>query len=190
MARVRLRGTKGSMAEGVKVFFRLWATQTTDTGWNPSDTYLSHTDASGNPLWPLAPAGNHTIPFFATGNTPDFTDPNNPEYGASGVNNQTITIAGDDPQWAYFGCFLNVYDQSMVVNGVPVTQSLPGTHHCLVAQIAYADAPIENAGGVTISPENSDQLAQRNLQITASDNPGGAAAHRDPADLRGAADRC
>ena len=49
----------------------------------------------------------------------------------------------------------------------------PGTHHCLVAQIAYADAPIENAGGVTISPENSDQLAQRNLQVTASDNPGG-----------------
>ena len=180
VARVRLRGTKGSMAEGVKVFFRLWATQTTDTSWNPSDTYLSQTDASGNPLWPLAPAGNHTIPFFATGNTPDFTDPNNPEYGASGVNNQTITIAGDDPQWAYFGCFLNVYDQSLVVNGVPVTQSLPGTHHCLVAQIAYADAPIENAGGVTISPENSDQLAQRNLEITASDNPGGAAAHLIP----------
>jgi hypothetical protein len=180
VARVRLRGTKGSMAEGVKVFFRLWATQTTDTSWNPSDTYLSQTDASGNPLWPLAPAGNHTIPFFATGNTPDFTDPNNPEYGASGVNNQTITIAGDDPQWAYFGCFLNVYDQSLVVNGVPVIQSLPGTHHCLVAQIAYADAPIENAGGVTISPENSDQLAQRNLQITASDNPGGAAAHLIP----------
>jgi Listeria-Bacteroides repeat domain (List_Bact_rpt) len=180
VARVRLRGTKGSMAEGVKVFFRLWATQTTDTLWNPSDTYLSQTDASGNPLWPLAPAGNHTIPFFATGNAPDFTDPDNPEYGASGVNNQTITIAGDDPQWAYFGCFLNVYDQSLLVNGVPVTQSLPGTHHCLVAQIAYADAPIENAGGVTISPENSDQLAQRNLQITASDNPGGPAAHRIP----------
>jgi len=63
---------------------------------------------------------------------------------------------------------------------VPVTQALPGTHHCLVAQIAYADAPIQNAGGVTISPENSDQLAQRNLQVTASDNPGGPAAHRVP----------
>jgi hypothetical protein len=180
VARVRLRGTKGSMAEGVKAFFRLWGTQTADTGWDPSYTYLSHTDASGNPLWPLAPADNHTIPFFASGNTPDFADPNNPEYGANGVNNLTITIAGDDPQWAYFGCFLNVYDQSLVVNGVPVTQAFPGTHHCLVAQIAYADAPIENAGGVTISPENSDQLAQRNLQVTASDNPGGPAAHRIP----------
>lgn len=180
VARVRLRGTEGSAAEGVKVFFRLWGTQTADTGWDPSYTYLSHADASGNPLWPLAPADNHTIPFFATSNTPDFTDPNNPEYGAGGVNNQAITIAGDDPQWAYFGCFLNVYDQSLVVNGVQVTQVFPGTHHCLVAQIAYADAPIENAGGVTISPENSDQLAQRNLQVTASDNPGAPAAHRIP----------
>ena len=49
---------------------------------------------------------------------------------------------------------------------------LAGTHHCLVAEIAYDDAPIVNANGVTMSPENSDKLAQRNLQVTHSDNPG------------------
>ena len=40
-----------------------------------------------------------------------------------------------------------------------------------MAEIAYDDAPIINSGGVTLSPENSDKLAQRNLQITSSGNP-------------------
>ncbi len=51
-----------------------------------------------------------------------------------------------------------------------------------MAQIAYNQAPIPTnlAGGVEMSPENCDKLAQRNLQITYSDNPGPAAAHRIP----------
>jgi hypothetical protein len=182
VARVRMRGTAGSAgaAADVKVFFRLWGTQTADTDWNPGYTYLSDTDASGNPLWPEAPSDNHTIPFFATGNTPDFTDPNNPEYGTNGINNQTITIEQGDSQWVYFGCFLNLYDESFTVNGAQIVHEFPGSHHCLVAQIAYAEAPIKNIGSVVMSPETSDQLAQRNLQVTPSDNPGGPPAHRVP----------
>jgi hypothetical protein len=61
-----------------------------------------------------------------------------------------------------------------------VVDAFPGSHHCLVAQIAYAGAPIENIGSVVMSPETSDQLAQRNLQVTSSDNPGGPPAHRVP----------
>jgi Listeria-Bacteroides repeat domain (List_Bact_rpt) len=182
IARVRLQGSQGSVgeADGVKVFFRLWQTQTADTDWNPGYTYLSHTDSSGNPLWPLAPSDIHTIPFFATANAPNFNDPNNPEFGTNGVNNRTITINQSDKQWTYFGCFLNLYDDSFIVNGQDVRKSFPGTHHCLVAEIAYAGAPIENAQGVTITPETSSQLAQRNLQVTPSDNPGPATAHRIP----------
>jgi hypothetical protein len=187
IARVRLRGTAGPLgaAIGVRVFFRLWQTQTADTDWQPTYTYLSHNDSSGNPLWPLAPSDDHTIPFFATSNTPNFTDPGDPEFGATGytntgVNNQTITIQQGDGQWAYFGCFLNVNDPTFVVNGEVVPQSLPGTHHCLVAQIAYAGAPIQNVGTVIESPETGDQLAQRNLQVTTSDNPGPPSTHRVP----------
>src|SRR5262249_25369259 len=40
--------------------------------------------------------------------------------------------------------------------------------------------PIANTGGVTLSPENSDKLAQRNLQITSSGNPGFPESHRVP----------
>jgi hypothetical protein len=182
VARVRLRGSQGSAgaAANVKVFFRLWGTQTADTDYQPGSTYLSHLDGSGLPDWPLAPADSHTIPMFATGSSPSLADPANPEYGAAGINNRTITIAAGDAQWAYFGCFLNVYDPANVVNGASVPSLLTGTHHCLVAQIAYDPAPVSNANGVTLSPGTSDKLAQRNLQVTHSDNPGAAATHLIP----------
>lgn len=52
--------------------------------------------------------------------------------------------------------------------------------HCLVAEIAYDDAPIINANGIVAGPERSDKLAQRNLQLTFSDNPGPVDTHRIP----------
>ncbi|HJQ07498.1 MAG TPA: hypothetical protein VJ872_18760 [Nocardioides sp.] len=186
IARVRLRGVAGTTsAANVKVFFRLWGTQTADTGWDPNGTYLSQKDSGNNPIWPKAPADDHTIPFFATSQQPNFNDPNDPEYKAggstgTGANNQTIAIATGDTEWAYFGCYLDVNDPSNVVNGTPIWQAFPGTHHCLVAEIAYAGTPIEVAGGVTPTPEGSVLLAQRNLQVTTSDNPGPASAHRVP----------
>jgi hypothetical protein len=181
IARVRLRGTAGPMgqAPNVKVFFRMWSTQTADTGFDPNSTYLSHLDG-GKPHWPLPAPDSHTIPFFATSNSPNLNDTNNPEYGNNGINNKSITIASGDNAWAYFGCFLNVYDPANTVNGSQVQALLAGTHHCMVAEIAYDDAPIVNANGVVASPENSDKLAQRNLQLTFSDNPGPEDTHRIP----------
>ena len=181
VARVRLRGQQGSAhtAEGVKVFFRVWGTNSADSSWDPNSTYLSHTDVNGKPLWPLAPSDNHTIPFFAT-NNPDLTSSTNEEFGVNGVNNQKIQIQQGDAQWAFFGCFLDVYDVNLTVNGAPVVKAFPGDHHCLVAEIAYVNAPIQNVGTTIMSPYNSDKLAQRNLQVTASDNPGPATAHRIP----------
>jgi hypothetical protein len=181
IARVRLRGTAGptGQAQNVKVFFRMWSTQTADTGFDPNSTYLSHQDG-GKPHWPLPAPDSHTIPFFATGNSPNLNDPNNAEYGSNGINNRTITIPSGDNAWAYFGCFLNVYDSANVVNGATVQSLLTGTHHCIVAEIAYDDTPIINANGVVESPENSDKLAQRNLELTFSDNPGTEDTHRIP----------
>jgi hypothetical protein len=187
IARVRLKGTAGSAgaATGVKVFFRLWGTQTADTAWDPTGTYLSNNDGSGNPLWPEAPSDNHTIPFFATSPQPNFTAANDPEFKSggftnTGANNLTITIQQGDSQWAYFGCFLDVNDPGVKFNNVAVPNAFPGTHHCIVAQIAYSGAPIQSVGGSVPTPESSSQLAQRNLQVTTSDNPGPASAHRVP----------
>lgn len=175
IGRVRLRGLSGDVANNVKVFFRLWSTQTADTDFQPSSTYLSNLNVKGHPASPLVGAGNNTIPFFATGNFSGNTD-----YINGGINNKNITLNAGDSAWAYFGCFLNLYDPANIINGYNIQALLNGTHHCLVAEIASDDAPILNSNAVTLSPENSDKLAQRNLQLTSSDNPGGAASHRIP----------
>ncbi len=175
ISRVRLRGLSGDVANNVKVFFRLWSTQTADTDFQPSTTYRSTLNAQGHPASPLVGTGNNTLPFFATGNFSGNTD-----YITGGVNNKNITLNSGDYQWAYFGCFLNLYDAGNNINGQNIQNLLNGTHHCIVAEIASDEAPILNSGVVTLSPENSDKLAQRNLQMTASDNPGEAASHRIP----------
>ncbi len=173
VARVRMSGPQGvaGEAQNVRVFFRMWSTQTADTDFQPG-TYPSHKDAAGLPDWPLAASDSHTFPFFATGNAPNLSDPNNPEYGTNGVNNKTIQNKTGDHVWVYYGCFLNVYDDSNRINGQKVQTLLNGTHHCLVAEITYDGAPIVNSNGVTENPENCDKLAQRNLQVTKSNNPG------------------
>jgi hypothetical protein len=177
VARVRLRGSSGSIAqaESVKVFFRLFVSQSPDTDYIPSTTYASTLDAAALPAAPLVGAGDTTIPFFATGNLTTNTD-----YASGGINNQNIEIASGDTAWYYYGCFINVYDPAYTIGGRQVQQYLAGTHHCLVAQIACDSAPILLSSYVTPSPENSDKLAQRNLQVTTSDNPGGPSAHRIP----------
>ena len=164
IARVRIRGNVP--ATDVRVFFRLFATQTNDTDYSPETTYLSSPDVSGLPDRPLPGTGGTSFPFFASsgGAATDYP----------GWNEQP-SIAGDGSEletWTYFGCYLNVYDMP--------PSTFPGTHHCLVAQIAYDPAPIVNSNGLTLSPENSDKLAQRNINITPSGNPGGPLAHRVP----------
>lgn len=176
IARVRLRGSAGpaGTAQNVRVFFRLWSTETADTDYQTSTTYRSNLDPSGLPGSPQVGSGHNTLPFFASGNS------GSSDYSAGGVNIKDVTISAGNSVWAYYGCFLNVYDGGDIVDGKPIQQWLVGTHHCIVAQIAYDGAPITNSNGVTASPENSDKLAQRNMQITRSDNPGPADTHRLP----------
>ena len=174
IARVRLRGSSGASgaASDVRVFFRVFASQSPDTDYDPNGTYLSQADAANHPGSPLPAPGETTLPFFATGNLGAQTD-----YQAGGPNIHTLTIPnGQDDLWWYFGCFLNFYDPNNQVANQQVMTWLPGTHHCVVAQIAYDDAPIPNG----VSPMSWDQLAQRNLQFTIVDNPGPPATHRAP----------
>jgi hypothetical protein len=174
IARVRLRGSSGASgaASNVRVFFRVFASQSPDTDYDPNGTYASQPDAANEPGSPLPGASETTIPFFATGNLGVQTD-----YQPGGPNIQTLTIpSGQNDLWWYYGCFLNFYDPNNQIAGQQVQAWLPGTHHCVAAQIAYDDAPIPSG----VSPMSWDQLAQRNLQFTIVDNPGPAATHRAP----------
>ena len=185
IARVRLFSDvqgSGGQASNVRVFFRLWVAPSFDTDFQPYTTYLSNPGYPALPTNPLPSAANlppdptgqaiQTTPFFATGKT------GSNDYNPAVVNSNIRTIeipmvAGQDSMWAYYGCFLDVYDTAN-------NCSYPGTHHCLVGQIAYDNAPILYSSSVEANPGNNNQLAQRNLQITGCDNPGPAAAHRVP----------
>ena len=172
IARVRLSGSAGEQASNVRVFFRLWGTQSNDTDYEPTTAYAFAADTAGLPGSPKVGSGNTTFPLFATSNFATQTD-----YASGGVNNQNLVIPGSqDSFWAYYGCFLNLYDDNNTFNGKHIQAYLTGTHHCLVAQIAFDDAPIR----IGVSPLSWDQLAQRNLNFTSSDNPGPAATHRVP----------
>jgi hypothetical protein len=174
VARVRLKAASGSTANGVKVFFRLWTTQSTDTDYDPNGTYLSVNDAAGLPKTPQPGPANETYPFLASGDYS--TSSINADYGADGdPNYHDITTGSMDTGYGYFGCFLNLYDLNVQLN-----VNNAGTHHCLVAQIAYDDAPIPLYPGASPTVSSMDKLAQRNLQISPSDNPGPPSAHRIP----------
>ncbi len=151
VARVRLKGSSGQMATGVKVFFRLWISTSNDTDYDAQTTYPSTLDGSGLPERPLASPVGLNAPLYASNQS------GSGDYDP-GVNQRNITVGTGGETWAYFGCYLDVYGRPEL--------KLIGTHHCLVAQIAYDGAPIAPATGLTLSPENSDKLSQRNIQIT------------------------
>jgi len=179
IARVRLNGS-GVSANDVSVFFRLFLTASNDTDYQPSTTYDTSTQ-NGVTTPSISDLNDPlTIPFFATGNYELNNDYGvNVDYETNGVNNKSITVPSKDGLWYYFGCYLNVYNPSNTINGPKgpaINSILTGTHHCLVAQISFADTPIATG----ISTANCPQLAQRNLQITPSDNPGPPASHRVP----------
>ena len=185
IARVRLTSDlQGSAGEALntRVFFRLWIAPSYDTDFQPYTTYLSNPGYPALPNNPLPSAANlppdptgqaiQTTPFFATG----ATGANDYNPAVKNNNIQTIQIPvvlGQDSVWTYYGCFLDVYNSAN-------NCTYPGTHHCLVAQIAYDNAPIIYSSSVESNPGNNNQLAQRNLQISSADNPGPAAAHRVP----------
>ena len=83
----------------------------------------------------------------------------------------------------YFGCWLDINQTDQLFSLVfpstnidgPYTSGclsiqdhIRGAHQCLVAEIAFLPAPAQNGS----TPSNSDKLAQRNLSIVESANPG------------------
>ena len=184
IARVRLtsdvQGTASAAAK-VRVFFRLWIAVSCDTDFDPTTTYLSTPPFLALPASPLASSANlppdphgesiRTTPFFATTNGSGDYDPTVPNNNIRTL--QVPIVTGQDTVWGYYGAFLDVYNAKNQT-------SYPGTHHCLVAQIAYDGSPIPFDTSIATSPGNSDKLAQRNLQITSSGNPGPKPTHRIP----------
>ncbi len=179
-ARVRYRAPMGQNADNVRVFFRLFTTAAASMEFRPG-TYPVHMDGTTpRPLIGLAGGEVASLPFFAApreANLESQTDPQNVRP-LNGTGNEEIE---------YFGCWLD-FNQDVprfrdrpTPNGtggsgalLSLQQHIRGQHQCLVAEIRFADDPIPPGA----TPGDNDNLAQRNLLVVESDNPGGGAGHR------------
>ena len=192
VARVRYQASAASSP--VRVFFRIFQAATTSTAY-ASDTYgsIPNGEVGGEiPVFGVDGAGNVVaIPCFADARVLDPTTLDI-QTDDSNVVQSIAPGAEGGVAYTYFGCWLDI-NQSGTMTAVPkspvtpdnlnpwangsqsVLAAIAGLHQCLVAEIYYADRV--QAGE---TPASSDKLAQRNLAVVGSGNPGGPLAHRIP----------
>jgi hypothetical protein len=187
LARVRYQDSQ--VANNVRLFFRVFATQQVAPTYDPTTSYFSY--KSGSTVVPvLGVQGDEivTIPFFAAPRV-DVSQPL-----SSQPDPKNIWPINPDPLGAvvdtYYGCWLDInqpndlrFPDRMVGNTpadyqygpygsfnnlVSILQLVRSQHQCLVCEVSFDPDPI-TAGD---DPSNTDKLAQRNLAFVSSANPG------------------
>lgn len=188
IAKVRYRSLYTS-ATDVRVFFRLFPVATTSLVYNQTTAYRRHT--SGGTIIPLLGIDNNdliSIPCFASPRINSATNSMTTQTDAPNVQTIPPNASGAEVL-RYFGCWLDINQtqpqfpiQPAPVNG-PFTSGrksiqdlIRNEHQCLVSEIAFTPAPAQSGS----TPSTSDKLAQRNLAIVASANPGLVASRRIP----------
>jgi hypothetical protein len=174
VARVRLPAS-GSSANGVRVFFRIFVSQTTAAltyNESPPGTPIEGYKKFGTP--PIAVPGTNSagtqwlsFPMFSA----ERMFP--PETQVDVDNLKDGLVAGSSK---FFGALIDNNLGDAYLPATPISggaaQSLPtlmmGEHQCIVAQIEFPSTPIPNGA----TPFTSDKLSQRNLALSAVANPG------------------
>jgi hypothetical protein len=189
VAKVRYRALS-SDAVGVRAFFRLFPVSTTSTDYNQATAYRRATQGGVTiPLLGLQGGEVSTIPCFASPRVDTSVLSVTAQTDAPNVRTVTHDGSGNEVV-AYFGCWLDInqpFQPLFPISPSPangpwsagrqtIQQLIRGAHQCLVAEIAFDPDPIGNGA----TPGSSDKLAQRNLAIVASDNPGSPASHMIP----------
>ena len=203
IARVRYRAPMTVDASNVQVFFRAFSTMVSALDYDSTGGSIGNYRRTGNssgsmPLLgientPAAGAEIACIPFFAEARHADMSSQ------TDATNTQLITGTGGE-QIAFFGCWLdlNQTDLRFPVNPLadpggpngPFTGASPsnplqsiqqlvrGYHQCLVAEIFFwPPGTVTDPIPQRATPASSDRLAQRNMSIVASSNPGWPDAH-------------
>jgi hypothetical protein len=182
VARVRFRAPAGINADDVRVFFRTFTTASTGFVYNPGAYPRTVDGANAAPLLGLAGGEILSIPFFAENRQANMTTQQDL------TNRKQLQGQGSQEQSVYFGCWLDfnqttpLFPQNPPHNGsagpfagaLQSIQQLMRNHHaCLVAEVHYINDLIPNGA----TPGSHENLAQRNLVVVESDNPGNSASH-------------
>lgn len=185
VSKVRYRST-GVPANNVRSFFRLIPYSSTSVQYNQNTTYRrGGQDGDVIPLLGISSGEVSSFPCFAA-----------PRIDASSMdmNSQKDAVNVQDIQFdevvRYFGCWLDInqpnqpqfpiqpnpLDGPFTSSRKTIQELIRNKHQCLVAEIAFDLAPIEPG----LPPSMSDKLAQRNLSIVDSANPGVISSRRIP----------
>jgi hypothetical protein len=203
IARVRYRAPLTVDATNVQVFFRAFSTMVSALDYDSSSGTTGNYRRTGNTSGSMPLLGIETtqtgaseiasIPFFAEARHANMA------LQTDAINTQSISGTGGE-KVAFFGAWLDINQTEarfppnpLADSGGPngpftgtspsnplqsVQQLMRGYHECLVAEVFFwpsgttAD-PIK----LHATPASSDRIAQRNLSIVESSNPGWPDAH-------------
>jgi hypothetical protein len=186
IARVRYRG-QTVPAQDVRVFFRLFTTAATGLDYHVNGNYRrSAPSGPAIALLGAAPAGAlTTIPFFAAQRVDTATQQMTSQQDPANV--KTLPAGGGQETQRFFGAWLDINqltpqfpadpganpDGSWTSGRQSIQDLIRNRHQCLVAEIYFV--PTATTGdpipeGAT--PAANENLAQRNLMIVESANPG------------------
>jgi hypothetical protein len=182
VARVRFRAPVGVNADDVRVFFRGFTTASTGFVYNPAAYPRTVDGANAAPLLGLAGGEILSIPFFAEARQADMT------AQVDATNRKQLAGQGSQERSVYFGCWLDFnqttprFPMNPPHNGnggafggtlLSLQQLMRNHHICLLAEVHYINDLIANGA----TPGSHENLAQRNLVVVESDNPGNSATH-------------
>lgn len=197
VAKVRYRANSQDAVD-VRAFFRTFNTMVSDLSYTNSTSAqmqnYRRTPAGTIPLLGInnffSGGGNQitSVPYFAEARVNTASQSMTAQL--DNTNKRTLVHAGPAEAHTYFGAWLD-FNQTEpqfpanVPSGsdgpftgrIPIMQLVRGIHQCLVAEIRFQPGvadPISNGA----KPATSDRLAQRNLAIVESDNPGIESTHR------------
>lgn len=184
IARVRLNG-QVAVADDVRVFFRIFTSQTTaaltftrDGMGEPTGGYRQTAGPAGPIAMPSAAGSGSewlSIPMFAA------TRNSTPANQSDAANVKDVGPAGGAEISRFFGALIdnNLPDAALpatpgAAGNVSIPELLVGEHQCLVAQIEFPGTPIP----ANAKPWTSDKLSQRNIALSTVANPGQSESRR------------
>lgn len=178
-------------ATDVRVFFRLFPWETSSVEYNLATGYRRY--QSGSLVVPLLGKKNNdvtSIPCFASPRINSANDSMTAQTDAPNVRTIAKDTSGAEVS-QYFGCWLDInqlqeqfplqfpstnIDGPYTSNRKTIQEHIRNEHQCLVAEIVFLPAQAQQGS----TPSNSDKLAQRNLAIVETANPGKVSSRRIP----------
>lgn len=188
VAKVRYRANTTD-ATDVRVFFRGFNVMVSALDYtNPSASDGNYRRSSSGNIPLLGKIGSDiaSIPYFAHERVDSAIDDMNNQL--DNTNKFTINHVANQEAVAYFGCWLDFNqtepqfplhpagDGHFGSGRQSILQLARGIHQCLVAEVRFQPG-VSDPIAIGATPGSSDRLAQRNLAIVESDNPGTADAH-------------